>query len=85
MMEEYSQNARIDVSAIRDAVNPLVESMIRNPDACVWLARNRDEAGYIVGHSVGVAVWAVAVGRHMGLPRVDLQRLAIRSSAMSVG
>lgn len=85
MMEEYGRNARIDVSGIRDAVNPLVESMIRNPDACVWLARNRDEAGYIAGHSVGAAVWAVAFGRHMGLPRVDLQRLAIGALLFDVG
>lgn len=85
MMESYRAGARIDVSGIREVVNPLVESMIRNPDACVWLARNRDESGYIMGHSVGSAVWAVALGRQMGLPRVDLQRLALGALLFDVG
>lgn len=85
MMEGYRAAGRLDVSGIRQMVVPLVDSMIRNPDACVWLARNRDGANYIIGHSVGAAVWAVALGRQMGLPRVDLQRLGIGGLLLDVG
>lgn len=85
MMEGYRTSGKLDVSGIRQVVVPLVDSMLRNPDACVWLARNRDGANYITGHSVGAAVWAVALGRQMGLPRVDLQRLGIGGLLLDVG
>ncbi len=85
MMEGYSASGRIDASGVRTMADPLVESMIRNPDACVWLARNRDESEHVYGHSVGAAVWAVSLGRQLGLPRTDLQRLAIGALLFDVG
>lgn len=85
LVEGYRASGRVNASGVRDTVDPLVESMIRNPDGCVWLARNRDGSDHILGHSVGSAVWAVAFGRQMGLPRVDLQRLAIGALLFDIG
>lgn len=85
MMERFRAGGTLDVSGVREATNAVVESMIRNPDACVWLARNKDEESYAHGHSVAASVWAVALGRQLGLPRMDLQRLAIGGLLFDVG
>jgi HD-GYP domain-containing protein (c-di-GMP phosphodiesterase class II) len=85
MMEGYRAGGRLDTSGVREVVNPMVESVIRNPDACVWLACSKDEQSYTWGHSAGASVWAVALGRQLGLPRVDLQRLAVGALLLDVG
>jgi HD-GYP domain-containing protein (c-di-GMP phosphodiesterase class II) len=85
MTERFRARGELDVSGVREAANPLVESMVRNPDACMWLARIRDEAGYAHGHPVGACIWAVAFGRRLGLPLVDLQRLALGGLLFDIG
>ncbi len=85
MFDEYSRSNVLNVSGIRASVNPMVESVIRNPDACVWLARMKTEDSYTYRHSVGASIWAVALGRQLGLPKVDLQRLALGALLFDVG
>lgn len=85
MMEGYRRGGSLDASGIRAAVDPMVESAIRNPDACVWLSRLRGADTYTHQHSVGAAVWAVALGRQLGLPKIDLQRLALGALVFDVG
>lgn len=85
MMDAFRAGGRLDISGVREVVNPMVESLIRNPDACVWLACSKDEQSYTWGHSAGASVWAVALGRQLGLPRADLQRLAMGALLLDVG
>lgn len=40
----------------------MIDSIIRNPDACIWLARMKQEDNYIYEHSLGASIWAVALG-----------------------
>jgi len=85
MFAEFHRSNVLNVSGIRAAVDPMVDSVIRNPDACVWLARMRSEDTYTFRHSVGASIWAVALGRQLGLPKVDLQRLALGALLFDVG
>ena len=85
MFEEFRRANVLNVSGIRAAVDPMVDSVIRNPDACVWLARMKTEDSYTFRHSVGASIWAVALGRQLGLPKVDLQRLALGALLFDVG
>jgi len=85
MMRAYQAGGRLDTSGLREVLNPMVDSVIRNPDACVWLACSKDEQSYTWGHSAGASVWAVALGRQLGLPRLDLQRLAVGALLLDVG
>ena len=85
MFEEFNRSNVLNVSGVRASVDPMVDSVIRNPDACVWLARMKSEDSYTFRHSVGASIWAVALGRQLGLPKVDLQRLAMGALLFDVG
>ena len=85
MFAEFHSSNVLNVSGVRAAADPMVDSVIRNPDACVWLARMKNEDSYTFRHSVGASIWAVALGRQLGLPRVDLQRLALGAMLFDVG
>lgn len=70
---------------LKQAVVPLVSSIERNPDACIWLARLKSRSDYFYKHSVACAIWAVALGRELGLPPQDLKSLALGALLMDVG
>jgi HD-GYP domain-containing protein (c-di-GMP phosphodiesterase class II) len=55
----------------------MVESIIRNPDALVWLAKMNDQDVYSYQHSVKASIWALVFGRHLGLDKDMLKSLAM--------
>ncbi|MDF1643358.1 MAG: HD-GYP domain-containing protein [Pseudomonadales bacterium] len=75
----------VDISALKEAINPMVSSITRNPDACIWLARMKNEDTYTYKHSMGASVWAVALGRQIGLPQVDLETLGFGTLLCDIG
>lgn len=85
IMEDIANNKNLDLPSIKKAVAPMVDSVIRNPDAFAWLTRMKSKDNYTYKHSVSTSVWAVAFGRHLGLPKKDLQSLAIGGLLLDVG
>ena len=75
----------LNVIRLKKSVDPVVESMSRNPDACIWLARLKQHDQYAYQHSISASIWAVAMGRQLGLPRHDLRALAVGCMLMDVG
>jgi putative nucleotidyltransferase with HDIG domain len=85
LMEDIGLNKRLDMKAVKNAVDPMIESMMRNPDACVWLARMKSKDSYTYRHSVSCSIWAVALGRQLGLPKNDLKTLAQGGLLFDIG
>jgi HD-GYP domain-containing protein (c-di-GMP phosphodiesterase class II) len=63
----------------------LVDSMIDNPDALMWVAQLREQQLQPHQHGVRVALHAVALGRQLGLPRGLLGHLAMTGILSDVG
>ena len=63
----------------------MVESISRNPDACLWVARLKQHDNYTYQHSLSAAMWSVSLGRQLGLPRHDLRSLAMGCMLMDIG
>lgn len=55
----------------------MVESVIRNPDALVWLAKMNDQDVYSYQHSVKASIWALVFARHLGLNKDMMKALAM--------
>jgi len=85
IMVDITNNKKLDFPSLKKAVAPMVDSVIRNPDAFAWLTRMKSKDNYTYNHSVSTSVWAVAFGRHLGLPKKDLQSLAIGGLLLDVG
>lgn len=85
MMIKIEQKAVLEVKAVKDALNPMIDSVMRNPDACIWLARMKNRDSYTYKHSMAASVWAVALGRQLGLPRIDLSTLATGTLLIDIG
>jgi putative nucleotidyltransferase with HDIG domain len=85
MFETVYDGGSLDVVKVKKAVEPMIDSITRNPDACIWLARMKQQDQYTYQHSVGTSIWAVALGRQLGLPKTDLRTLAIGGVLCDVG
>lgn len=75
----------LDVVRVAEAVNGMVESIVRNPDALVWLTRLRDCDSHAYGHAIDVSIYLIAFGRHLGFPKEQLNHLGIAGLLQDVG
>ena len=76
---------RGDMGAVRDAVNPLIEGVFNNQEAVAALLRLKESGDYRYHHGVSMAVWSAILGRHIGLHRDELEKLAIGCAMCDVG
>jgi putative nucleotidyltransferase with HDIG domain len=85
IFDHVSDGGKLNVIRLKKSVEPIVDSISRNPDACLWVARLKQHDEYTYQHSLGAAIWSVSLGRQLGLPRHDLRSLAMGCLLMDVG
>ncbi len=85
MMENIKAGKSLQLSDVRGVVEPILDSIIRNPDALLWLTRLRQKDSYAYSHSIDNCALAIAFGRHMGLPKDDLRTLAMGMLLLDTG
>ncbi|MDH5356038.1 MAG: HD-GYP domain-containing protein [Gammaproteobacteria bacterium] len=85
LLSRNKNGGPLEIQKVKEAVDPMINSVIRNPDACIWLARMKQQDQYIYQHSLGTSIWAVALGRQIGLPKSDLRSLAIGGLLFDIG
>ncbi len=74
-----------DIKEVRDAINPLIEGVFRNQEAVAALLRLKESGQYRYHHSLSMALWATILGRHLGLHRDELEKLAVGCAMCDVG
>ena len=80
------RNGRVpQVDAVKNVVDEMVDSMIDNPDALLWIARLREDHVVTYNHGVKVGLYMVALGRHLGFPRKELATLGLIGMLADVG
>ena len=82
---KIANGGSLDMVTVKKSIEPMLESVVRHPGACIWLARLKQEDQYAYQHPLGASIWAVALGRQMGLPKADLRTLAIGGLLFDVG
>jgi HD-GYP domain-containing protein (c-di-GMP phosphodiesterase class II) len=85
VLNSLRQGKKLDINSVKTAVEPVINSVIRNPEALMWLTQLRDKSQYTYTRSLDNCALAIAFGRHMGLPKKDLRTLAIGHLLMDTG
>ncbi len=85
VFKDIRQGSGVQVDKVKQAVTPMIDSVMRNQDAMAWLVylRKRDEYAY--NHSIASSVWAVILGRHLGFDRHGLTTLAMGGVLLDIG
>ena len=85
LIEDIGAGRKVSMAGSKKIVQSMVESIIRNPDACIWLSRLKDIDNYTYNHALDVSILAVALGRHLGFTRLELLDLAIGGLLIDIG
>lgn len=85
VLDQVRDGRAVDVETVREAVGPMIDSVLRNPDAMSWFVTLQKRDDYTYHHSIASSVWAVVLGRHLGFDRRSLDKLAIGGMLLDVG
>jgi HD-GYP domain-containing protein (c-di-GMP phosphodiesterase class II) len=85
VMADLQAGRNLDLARLKDGVDAMVDSILRNPAAFTWIKelKRRDDYGY--HHALGCAIWAASFGRHLGLEREEVQKLALGGLLCDIG
>lgn len=70
---------------VKQHVKECVDSIERNPSAMMWLTRIKHADQYTAEHCINVGVLAMALGRHLGVNRDQLELLGLSGVLHDVG
>lgn len=84
IMDDINNGDNLDVQAVSAAVQPLLDSMIRNVDALLWMLNVQgNEDSYRT--AMENCTLGLAFGRHLGLHMSDIRTLAVGMLLLDVG
>jgi HD-GYP domain-containing protein (c-di-GMP phosphodiesterase class II) len=74
-----------EVDRVEEIVDDMVESIVRNPQALMWVAKLREQDITAYGHGLQVSVYITSFGRHLGFPKAQLSQLAQIGLLLDIG
>ncbi len=82
---DSARRGLIQPETVKKAVKPMIESVLRNPDAMAWtiFSKKRNPRNY--NRAIATSVWAVMFGRQLGFDRNALRDLAIGGLLLDIG
>lgn len=85
MLRDVRLGKQIEMETVEPLVEKMVDSIFRNQDALLPLARLKDHDNYTFQHSVSVCALLVTFARGLGLDRPTLKEVAIGGLLHDVG
>ena len=84
-IDEVRSGKSPNLTAVKQTVRQMEQSIIRNPDAFMWLRQLKKKDAYSYTHCIDCSALAVAFGRQLGLPADQIHDLAIGALLFDVG
>jgi len=75
----------IDAPRVKEAVANMTDSVVRNPDAMLLLARMKEKGEHTLDRALGVSIYMITFGRFLHLPREQLDLLGVLGLLQDVG
>lgn len=75
----------LDAPRVREAVTNMTDSIVRNPNAMMLLARMKEKDEHTHDRALGVSVYMITFGRFLHLPREQLDVLGMLGLLQDVG
>lgn len=85
LLNKLRDGEPISQAEVDQVVEPIVRSLVRNPDAYFWLESLRSRHHYTYTHAVNCCALAAAFGRHLGLGEDAVKSLATGALLLDIG
>ena len=85
MFKDVRMGKNVNVSGTREVVSDMVDSIMRNPDAQLWLANLRKRDEYTAIHSLNVCIFALTFARYLGFDKDELNEIGVGALLHDIG
>ena len=85
MVIAAQHGSTLDIQSARSAVQVCRESVLRNPNALLWMSRIQHNNAYIVKHGLSVSILAMVFGRSLNFAEPELDALGLCGLLHDIG
>ncbi len=85
MFDTLQAGRALDAPRVREAVTNMTDSVVRNPDAMLLLAKLKQQSAHTLDRALGVSIYMITFGRFLQLPREQLDLLGMLGMLQDVG
>ena len=85
MFDSVRSGNAIDAVRVKEAVTNMADSVVRNPDAMLLLAKMKQKGERNLDRALGVSIYMITFGRFLQLPRDQLDLLGMLGLLQDVG
>ena len=85
IMSNVEAGKALDAPRVQEAVTSMTDSVVRNPDAMMLLAKLKEKGGHTLDRAFGVSIYMLTFGRFLQLPREQLDLLGMVGLLQDVG
>ncbi|OUS29354.1 hypothetical protein A9Q99_09645 [Gammaproteobacteria bacterium 45_16_T64] len=85
MARQLQNRTEVDIASAIDSTKNIVSSVVRNPDAMIWVTKMKHSSPPLYQHAINCAIWAAILGREIGLSKPKLESLAAGVVLCKVG
>lgn len=85
MVQRLRSEGSLGAKDLKLAVNDMVESVLRNPDAMMWLTRLKSKGDYEFIRAVDTSMLMITFGRFLQLERTQLDILGLAGMLLDIG
>ena len=76
---------KVDLPTVKRSATAVVDSVVRNPDAFLWLTRLHEKDTHSHNRSLRTSIWAIAFARYLGLEKEKMNNLSIALLLCNIG
>jgi HD-GYP domain-containing protein (c-di-GMP phosphodiesterase class II) len=85
ILDQITFSDAINLKDVKETVEACLDSIVRNPNAMLWMSRIREAESYTADHSLNVCILCITFGRHLGFDKEELFALGICGLLHDVG
>ena len=85
MFTSVQAGQALDAPRVKDAVSSMTDSVVRNPDAMLLLAKMKEKSTHTLDRALGVSIYMITFGRFLQLPREQLDLLGMLGLLQDIG
>ncbi len=85
IFEALAHDQKIDITHVDEALDSMVSSIERNPDALIWLAKLKQTDNYAYNHALNVSITLMAFASYISLPKAQIKNLGMAGLLQDLG
>lgn len=85
ILSDVERQVPPDIGRARETVQDMMGSVMRHPDALLWLTRLKRTDRYTYDHALDCSTYMMVFARHLGLPQEEIALLGLAGLLLDIG